>query len=535
LKYRNKNTDIYLKSKQNLFEMTAKNNSKRKRKTSSSGISGKELFQRGIGITYSDFTILNTRKIEKSKTEITLETKLGKDVVLQTPLIASPMDTVTNAELCIAIALEGGIGVIHYNHKDANNVPDIEAQIREVEKVKRYENGFIEHPVTVAPYNTINEVITIGNQFKTGKSVIDTFPVTENGKSDGHLIGLLRKQDYSRALHTNLKVENRMLKLEKLIHEKVPITLEQANEILWKEHILYLPIVDSQGNLKYLVTRTDIDKNEQYPLATKDNRKRLRVLFAVDTWYDKSFERLEGCFGVGADGVVVDTSQGFSKHEEKMLKYIAKKYSDKLIIGGNISTSEAAIFLTNMGIIDAYRCGQGSGSICTTAGAIGISRSGASGVYDCAYSIRKNKNRPVTIADGGIKEVGDINKALTIGAGCVMLGKMLAGTEEAPGETRIDPVSGQMVKIYRGMGSAEANVGGIRGYSRLPQGVSGSVKYNGSIHQWVPLIRDGMISGFEAMSCKSIEELHKLFYTGKIRFEQRSIASLQESGINVKI
>jgi IMP dehydrogenase len=280
-----------------------------------------------------------------------------------------------------------------------------------------------------------------------------------------------------------------------------PITLKQANKKLWEKHLLFLPIVDKKGNLKYLVTRADLDKNEEYPLATKDEKKRLRVLFAVETRKDPAYERLERCFAAGADGCIIDTSQGFTKYEMAMVKYINRKYSDKLVIGGNISTPEAYRFLNKLGL-DAYRCGQGSGSICTTAGAIGISRAGAAGVYHSA----KQKGRMKTIADGGLRQVGDIKKALTLGAHCVMLGNMLAGTEESPGETMIDPETGLPVKVYRGMGSKEANVGGIRGYSKLPQGVSGNVRYRGSIHQWVPLIRDGLYSAFQVLNVRSIQE-----------------------------
>ncbi|MDD5086213.1 MAG: IMP dehydrogenase [Candidatus Nanoarchaeia archaeon] len=493
--------------------------------SSKSGISAEKLFKEGLGINYDDFTILDTSFTDIDREEINLETSLGKNVVLKTPIIASPMDTVTNAEMCIAIALQGGIGCIHYNFKNPDGSLDIDKQAEIVKQVKRFENGFIENPVTVSPEHKIYETIKIGEEHKVGKSAIDTFPVTENGKSHGKVVGILRKQDYSRTKHTNLMVKERMIPLEKLIMAEWPITLDEANDMLWDNHILSLPIVEN-GNLKYLVTRSDLDKNEEYPLATKDDKKRLRVLFAVETRPEIAYERLEKCFNAGADGCIIDTSQGYTKYERDMAKYIEKKYTDKLLIGGNISTKEACEALEKWGL-DAYRCGQGSGSICTTAGAIGISSAPVSAVYDCAKTTKKMK----TIADGGIKQVGDIVKALAVGADAVMLGNMLAGTEESPGDVIIDPQSGLPIKGYRGMGSKEANVSGIRGYSRLPQGFSGYVKYRDSIHEWVPLIIDGIISGFHVKNCKSIKEIHKKIDSGDLRFQINSSKQSKEKGL----
>lgn len=491
-----------------------------------SGLSAQELFKRGEGITYDDFTILDTIFTDIDREKINLDTKLGKGIILKTPLVAAPMDTVTNAALCIALALEGGIGCLHYNFKKSDNSIDIDAQIKEIESVKRFENGFIEHPIVISPEHTIAQAIEIGGKTRLNNP-IDTFPVTYDGKIDGKLIGLLRKQDYSRTLHTSLKVKDRMVSLEKLVRAEWPITLKKANEILWDEHILSLPIVDRKGNLKYLVTRRDIDKNEEYPLATKDQKKRLRVLFAVETKPELAYERLEKGFAAGADGCIIDTSQGNTKYEFEMIRYILKHYPSKLVIGGNISTKEAYKKLAREGLHN-YRNGQGSGSICTTAGTIGISRAGAIGIYECA----KLYETMLTMADGGLRQVGDIMKALTIGADLVMLGNMLAGTDESPGEVQINPDSGLPVKVYRGMGSKEANVGGIRGYSKIPQGVSGYVQCRGSVHQWVPLIRDGLISAFHVLNCENIQELHEKMYSGEIRFERRTIASLKESGVH---
>lgn len=498
-----------------------------------SGVSAEELFKKELAITYLDFTTLDAIYTDIDKKDISLKINLGKGITLETPLWISPMDTVASADSCIAGSLEGCIGVAHYNHKDANGNEDFEAQVDDVKKIKRFQNGFIEEPITVSPENTIAEVIERGHNPKVSSSVIDTFPVTVDGKTRSKLVGLLRKQDYSKSIHTHLKVKDRMLPAQKLIVGTLPMALEDANETLWKEHLIYLPIVDKNFDLWYLVTRADLDKNERYQLATKDDKGRLRCLFAVDTWMRTTPSRLEACFAEGADGVVVDTSKGFNKHAKDALIYVAEKYPEKLLVGGNVSTIEAALFLHNLGFVDIYRNGQGPGASCTTAGTIGVSEAAASGVYESAKALHDVKSKMKTMADGGIKEVGDIFKGLLLGAnGGVMCGKMFAGTDEAPGEIMTDE-KGVLYKVYRGMGSAEANVGGIRGYSRIPEGVSGKVLYRGSLHKWISLLRDALLSSFESHNCKSIEELQEKMYAGEIRFKMRTYGAIQESGPSI--
>ena len=438
------------------------------------------------------------------------------------------MDTVTNAELSIALALQGGIAAIHYNHKTPDGRPDIDAQVAEVEKVKRFQSGFIHDPVTISPGMTIAEACLRGEGFRVGDAVIDAFPVTEDGVSNGKLVGLLRKDDYIRGLHDGLRVAERMLPLSKLITGDVGITLEEAQQVIDEHRIPSLPIVGTNGNLAYLVTKSDIQKRFQFPLATKDEEGRLRVLFAVETRPEIAEERLKRCFAAGADGVIVDTSQGFNDYSGKMLDWIKRTYPDKLLIGGNVSTREAAMFLQEIGV-DAYRCGQGSGSICTTAGSIGVSRSGATGVYECA-KVLQGYSDIKTIADGGIRQVGDIVKALAVGAHCVMVGNLLAGTTESPGEVKIDPETGHQVKVYRGMGSAEAAA--ERGYGKLPQGVSGQVKHRGSVHEWVPLIRDGLVSALQTYNCSNVGKLHAYLRNQTLRFGKRSAGAIAEAGVH---
>lgn len=492
-----------------------------------SGYSSSQLFKKGISIAYDDFRVLDTHYTEIEEKEIDLSTNLGKGVVLKTPIIASPMDTVTNAQMCIAIANNGGIGCIHMNYKKQDNTPDIDSQIEEIIKVKRHENGFIEDPLTVREDQTIGEVVALSRNNKIGIP-IKTFPVINESNQ---LVGLLRHQDYSTSYNLHLKVKDRMIPLESVIIADESISLEDAREMLWENHIIVLPIVDNLKSmvLKALVSRRDVDKFEQYPLATLDENRRLRVLFAVETRPDYAFERLKRGFAAGADGVIIDTSQGFTKYEKEVIEFICKNYPEKLIIGGNISTKEAHKALANWGL-DAARIGQGSGSICTTALAIGISRASATSVYECCNADVKMKG----IADGGLKNVGDILKALSIGASGVMLGNMLAGTDEAPGEAKFIPETGEYVKQYRGMGSKEANTSGIRGYNKLPQGVSGYVPYKGSMDKLIGLYRDGIISGMKVLNCKSIIDLQRKTMEGDIRFEMNTSNGGKEMGASVK-
>jgi len=492
-----------------------------------SGISREELFSPKMDIAYSDFKILNTIYSDIEERNVSLKTHLGKDMYLNLPIIASPMDKVTNADVSIGMALQGGIGVIHYNYKTVDDKPDIDAQISEIEQVKRHQSGFITNPITVSPENTIEEAIQKG---KIGGKTIETFPVTENGEPNGKLLGMLRKQDYRKTKFTEQKVYERMFPLEKLVTGQIPLSLKEANNILWDRKIPTLPIIDDKGKLVYLVTQTDIEKAEAYPYATRDENNRLSVLFAVDTRIESSYERLERGFAAGADGVVVDTSQGFKKYSKDMLEYIQKKYPEKLLIGGNVSTKEAVKFLEELGI-DAYRNGQGSGSSCTTIDVMGTGRAGASGVYDGSQASTKIR----TIADGGLKTTGDIFKSLSVGADVVMLGNMLAGLEEGPGEKIPDPTTGLFVKTYRGMGSKEAGVGGARrGYGSMPQGVSGTVEYKGSIYEWIPQIIDSLRKQFTTHNCKNISELHNKAQEETLRYIENSLGAKQESGINIR-
>ncbi len=480
------------------------------------GLSAEEFFKRGEGYTYQDFTLLDTIYTTINEKDISLRTNLGKGVALETPIIAAPMDSVANASLCIALALQGGIGAVHFNYKKPDGSPDIKKQIDEIRKVKRFQSGFIENPISVSPDFTIAQVVELMNKYRDDGISITNFPVTADGTSNGKLVGLLRRQDYFAGSRLSYKVKDRMISVSDLAIAQDKINFEEAVDIIWQKHLQALPVVDGNGNLEYLVTRSDIEKGEKYPLSTKDKNNRLQVLFAVNTW-PESIERLREGFAAGADGVIVDTSQGYEKYADEMLDYIAKNYPDKLLIGGNISTVPAARHLANLGFVDAYRNGQGSGKSCITEEVIGASRANATGVYRCSEELRNTSLK--TIADGGIKTTGHIIKALALGAHAVMLGGMLAGTEEAPGEVKVGE-GGTLVKEYWGMGSKRANTGAKRGYSKAAEGVETQVRYNGSIHKYIPEIKSALRHGLGVKNCRNIEELQEKLRLGEIRLEK---------------
>lgn len=491
-----------------------------------SGLSAQQLFKKGVSITYDDFRVLDTFYTDINDDEIDLTTEIGKGITLKTPIIASPMDTVTNAKMCIVIANNGGIGCVHMNYKKMDGTPDIDAQINEIIKVKRHKNGFIEDPLTVRADQTIREVVELSKNNKLG-TIIKTFPVVDMNKK---FIGMLRHQDYSSRRNLDLYVKDRMKPADIVMTGYYGMSLLEATQMLWENHLQVLPIVTQDKELKALVCWKDVDKLDKYPLATLDDNQRCRVLFATETRPDYAYERIKKGFEAGADGVVIDTSQGYTKYEKEMVEYIKKCYPDKLIIGGNISTKEAQKALASWGV-DAARIGQGSGSICTTALAIGVSRASATGVYECANSDPKMKS----YADGGLKNVGDIVKALSLGANAVMLGNMLAGTDEAPGEAKYNHETGEYIKEYRGMGSKEANTMGVRGYGKLPQGVTGFIPYRGPLDKLMALYRDGIVQGMKVLNCRNVPELQRKTKEGNVRFEMNTNNGGREMGANVRV
>jgi IMP dehydrogenase len=482
-----------------------------------SGVSAEELFNTPYGLSYDDFYTLDTVLSTIDKADVTFLQEVGKGITIHRPIWSSPMDRVTEHEMGIAIALEGGIGVIHNNFK----TPHQEAE--EVLKVKRFENGIINDPLTVGPNMSLEEVAML-----TKDSGVSSFPVTEDGSTHGKLVGLITRNDYSLRKHQGLEVKDRMVRLPDIHLFELPFKtdnpIDEANDELLEGHASVLPIVDKDGTLQSIVTRTDVEKADDYPLATRDSKGRLCVLFSCDTRDENAYPVLEACFGAGADGVIVDTSQGFTRYAFDMLRYVAQKYPDKLLVGGNVSTPEACVELAKLGV-DVIRIGQGPGSICSTQAVLGKGNAQATAVYESA------KYSPVPIlADGGVKGPGDIYKALALGAKHVMVGSLAAGCEESPGKTHRDH-EGNFWKEYRGMGSAQVleEKAGARGYGRMPQGVPGLVPHKGSIHEYVPVLVDTVAESFYGDNCRTIEELHDSLHAGRLRFKQRTQSSLVES------
>lgn len=484
----------------------------------SDGFTAEELFAQLTGYTYND-VILLPGYFDFAASDVVLKTRLTKNISLQLPFVSSPMDTVTEEKMAINMALLGGIGILHYNNT-------IEQQVDMVKKVKRYENGFIKDPVVLSPNNSIKDILEIKSQH--GFSGI---PITEDGTLNTKLIGIVTGRDIDFEKDINKKLKDVMT--TNLITAKVGIKLSEANEILKAKKVGKLPIIDDNGRLKELVARTDLLKNRDYPLSTKDSNKQLRVGAAIST-RDEDRERLAELQKYGLDVVVIDSAQGYNKFQIDMLRYIKKKYPEIDVICGNVVTEDQAIGLLKEGA-DALRIGMGPGSICTTQETMATGRPQATAVYRTAKVARKY-NVPV-IADGGISVIGHIMKALSFGASSVMMGGLLAGTRESPGEYIYK--DGMRLKKYRGMASLEAmKDGGAKRYFadtenlKVAQGVSGAVLDRGSLGDFVPYLAQGLKHAFQDIGIKTLDELHSYMIEGKLRMQVRSISSIKEGGVH---
>lgn len=473
------------------------------------GLSGAELFSRqNVGLTYRDFLVL-PGYIDFNPSDVDLETKLTREITLKRPLISSPMDTVTESEMAIAQALMGCIGIIHYNNS-------IREQVELVRKVKRYENGFISDPIVLSPDHTIHDLDKIkANQGFSG------IPITEDGTPKTKLIGIVTNRDIDFEKDRSIPLGKLMTR--ELITAPKGISLLEANDILKKSKKGKLPIVDSEGRLVSLVSRSDIKKNRDFPYASKDESKRLRVGAAVST-LPESRDRVDELVKVGVDVIVIDSAQGFSSYQIEMAKHIKSKYPDLQLIGGNVVTQAQSKALIDAGV-DGLRIGMGPGSICITQDTMAVGRAQATAIYNTAHYARK-RGVPV-IADGGISSIGDLANALAIGASTCMMGFMFAGTKEAPGEYFYE--NGIRLKKYRGMASMEAmkTGGGKRYFSedqkiKVAQGVSGTVVDRGSILNFIPYLIQGLRQSFQDMGHKSLTDLHKALELGELRFERRS-------------
>jgi len=484
----------------------------------SSGIDAGTLFHKGDGVTYDDYIML-PGYIAFPLEEVQLDTKLTRQIRLKRPIVSSPMDTVTESRMAIYMALLGGIGIIHYNNT-------IQEQVEHVRKTKKFENGFITEPVVLSPRHTIADVDRIKEQHG-----FSGMPITQDGTLETKLVGIVTHRDIdfeddrSRPLSEVMTTD--------LVTAPEGITLAEGNRILKESKKGKLPIVDKEGRLRSLMSRTDLRKNRDFPLASKDSSKQLLAGAAVGTRLEDR-ERLEALVDAGVDVIVFDSAQGFSSFQIEAIRWARHKYPDLQIMGGNVVTVGQCRGLIEAGV-DALRVGMGSGSICITQETVSVGRPQASAVYECAKFAREHAV-PV-VADGGVTTIGHIAKALAAGAATVMMGAMLAGTDEAPGEYFYE--GGVRLKRYRGMGSAEAMAaGGDKRYLtedqqlRIAQGVSGAVVDKGSVVDYVPYLMQGVNHAMQDMGYRTIHDLHEGLYSGELKFERRSVSAQREGGVH---
>ena len=444
------------------------------------------------GLTFDD-VLLVPAKSEVLPRDVDLSIHLAKNIHLNIPLLSAAMDTVTDSRMAIAMAREGGLGIIHKNMS-------IEEQAAQVDKVKRSEHGVITDPFYLSPENLISDAEELMSRYR-----ISGVPITRDGK----LVGILTNRDlrfetdYSRPIGEVMTSEN-------LITAPEGTTLEEAKKILAKHRIEKLPIVNSEGDLCGLITIKDIEKNTKYPNSAKDANGRLLCGAAVGVTNDV-FERIDALLEAKVDVINIDTAHGHSLGVIRQVENIRNRYPDITLFAGNVATAAATHDLISAGV-DCVKVGIGPGSICTTRVVAGIGVPQITAIADCAEEADKHGIR--VIADGGIKYSGDITKALAAGGSCVMLGRLLAGTEESPGAMEI--YQGRSFKVYRGMGSLSAMAVGSKdryfqeGQKKLvPEGVEGRVPYKGTLADTVFQMVGGLRSGMGYCGAKTIDDLRK--------------------------
>jgi IMP dehydrogenase len=462
-------------------------------------------------LTFDDVLLLPA-KSTVLPTQVDTRTALTRRISLNIPIVSAAMDTVTESRLAIALAQQGGIGIMH-------RTMSIAQQASEIDKVKRSESGMIVDPVTVRPDSRISEALEIMKRYK-----ISGVPVTRDGK----LVGILTNRDLRFETRLDLPVEKAMTK-ENLITVPVGTTLDDAEQILHRHRIEKLLVVDEEFNLKGLITVKDIQKRIKYPDAAKDDQGRLRVGAALGVTGD-FLERAQELVKVKVDVIVVDTAHGHSGRVMDAVKVLKQKLSEVDLVAGNVATFEGARDLIALGV-DGLKVGIGPGSICTTRVVTGAGVPQITAIAECARAAR-SAGVPI-IADGGIKFSGDITKAIAAGASTVMIGSLFAGTEESPGETIL--FQGRTFKAYRGMGSIGAMAAGSGDrYAQegevaklIPEGIESRVPYKGLLAEMVLQLVGGLCSGMGYCGCTTIEELQQ-----QARFARITSAGLRESHVH---
>ncbi len=473
---------------------------------------------------YKDITLIPNRLPDFERDEVDLTTYFTKKTILKVPFVSSPMDTVTGADMAILMALYGGIGVLHYNHLTINE------QIEEVEKVKRFEAGFVFKPIVLSPQNNIGDVYSISKKYG-----FFSLPITEDGTLNSKLVGIVTHRDIRYRQDMNTKLEKVMTPREKIRTALKKDTVDKndldfANRVIKENNLDTLPIVDADDRVVALVTDSDLKKNEKFPLATKNENKQLKTFIAIESRLKLAKERISKGSEAGADGIVIDASVVY-KEQIEIAKFTKENFPDLEVILGNIDSADQVrtILQEARDYCDGLRVGIGPGAACITQQELGTGRAQASAVWDCAQEAKKLESKygfvPI-IADGGIKipdllnadvaKFGDIAKALALGAQTVMMGSLLAGLDESPGGKEFDYQENRMIKKYRGMGSLEAmeRRGAVR-YGidkveiRIPEGKVIKAPYRGSGYDFLPQLIAGVKQSFQKQGFKTIKELQE--------------------------
>ncbi|OEU80480.1 MAG: IMP dehydrogenase [Desulfobacterales bacterium S5133MH4] len=465
------------------------------------------------GLTFDDILLLPAYS-QVLPRDVDVRTRLTSRISLNIPITSAAMDTVTESQTCISLAREGGVGIIHRNMS-------IKSQAKEVDKVKKSESGMIVDPMTIEPERPIHEVMTLMEQY-----CISGVPVV----NEKHLVGIVTNRDLRFETNLSKKVSEVMTK-DNLVTVSEGITLEESKRLLHEHRIEKLLVTDEKGRLRGLITIKDIEKIKKYPNACKDSLGRLRVGAAIGIGPDME-KRTEALLEAGADVIVIDTSHGHTAGVLGAVKSLKQTFEDIDLIAGNVATEEGAEALINAGA-DGVKIGIGPGSICTTRIIAGVGVPQVTAIMNCK-AISEKTGVPL-IADGGIKFSGDMTKAIAVGAHCVMIGGLLAGTEESPGETVL--FQGRTYKAYRGMGSLEAMKKGskdryyqedmVEDAKLVPEGIVGRVPYKGSLSACIYQFVGGLRAGMGYVGCRTIEELRQ-----NARFIRVTSSGLRESHVH---